>query len=709
MPNLPSLGSKAPDFKANTTNGPIRLSDYKGNWIVLFSHPGDFTPVCTTEFLCFAKYYDEFKKRNTELIGLSVDSNSSHLAWMYNISLLTGVEIPFPIIEDRDMRIAKLYGMISKPMSDTSTVRSVFIIDNNQILRTILYYPLTTGRNIPEILRIVDALQTSDRDNIVTPANWFPGMPVILPYPKNYKELKNRVNSCNKKYSCMDWYLCFVPDNYNDEEVSKKIDNTCSWKKEHTKNIENECNCEHEHHDYLNKALDCKQEHKTDIKDDCNHEKKHTKNTNKVHNSKQDKFKDKSCDEMNFNYDKDESCDKINSSYNKEDSSYEDFYKHNYKNYDYTSEKNTKKIAMKTLKDSKKLVRPQITDPYNPIVENANCPDINPIVAEYVLGNPTNVDAQLLDAVIFAFAEIDQSGNLFIPYPRFLNQLLALKGEKPSLKVIVAIGGWGAEGFSDAALTPTSRYNFARQVNQMINEYALDGIDIDWEYPGSSASGITSRPQDRENFTLLLTAIRDVIGDDKWLSVAGTGDRGYINSSAEIDKIAPIIDYFNLMSYDFTAGETGPNGRKHQANLFDSDLSLPGYSVDAMVRNLENAGMPSEKILLGIPFYGRLGATITRTYDELRRDYINKNGYEYRFDNTAQVPYLVKDGDFAMSYDDALSIFLKTQYVLRNCLGGVFSWTSTYDQANILARTMSIGINDPEVLREELEGIYGQF
>ncbi|HGL6486377.1 TPA: glycoside hydrolase family 18 protein, partial [Clostridioides difficile] len=442
---------------------------------------------------------------------------------------------------------------------------------------------------------------------------------------------------------------------------------------------------------------------------DCNHEKKHTKNTNKVHNSKQDKFKDKSCDEMNFNYDKDESCDKINSSYNKEDSSYEDFYKHNYKNYDYTSEKNTKKIAMKTLKDSKKLVRPQITDPYNPIVENANCPDINPIVAEYVLGNPTNVDAQLLDAVIFAFAEIDQSGNLFIPYPRFLNQLLALKGEKPSLKVIVAIGGWGAEGFSDAALTPTSRYNFARQVNQMINEYALDGIDIDWEYPGSSASGITSRPQDRENFTLLLTAIRDVIGDDKWLSVAGTGDRGYINSSAEIDKIAPIIDYFNLMSYDFTAGETGPNGRKHQANLFDSDLSLPGYSVDAMVRNLENAGMPSEKILLGIPFYGRLGATITRTYDELRRDYINKNGYEYRFDNTAQVPYLVKDGDFAMSYDDALSIFLKTQYVLRNCLGGVFSWTSTYDQANILARTMSIGINDPEVLKEELEGIYGQF
>lgn len=707
MPNLPSLGSKAPDFKANTTDGPIRLSDYKGNWVVLFSHPGDFTPVCTTEFLCFAKYYDEFKKRNTELIGLSVDSNSSHLAWMYNMFLLTGVEIPFPIIEDRDMRIAKLYGMISKPMSDTSTIRSVFIIDNNQILRTILYYPLTTGRNIPEILRIVDALQTSDRDNVVTPANWFPGMPVILPYPKNYKELKNRVNSCNKKYSCMDWYLCFVPDNYTDEEYTKNIEDTYGCKKEHTKNIENDY--EQENIKCINKTHDHKQECNKDVKDSCNCEQKHTKNTNKIYNSKQDKLKDKSCDEIKYKYDK---CSKEDNSYDKcdkEDNSYEDFYKQNYKNYDYTSEKNSKKIAMKTLKDSKKLVRPQINDPYNPIVENINCPDINPIVMEYVLGNPTNVDAQLLDAVIFAFAEIDQYGNLFIPYPRFLNQLLALKAEKPSLKVIVAIGGWGAEGFSDAALTPTSRYNFARQVNQMINEYALDGVDIDWEYPGSSAAGIKSRPQDRENFTLLLTAIRDVIGDEKWLSVAGTGDMGYINSSAEIDKIAPIIDYFNLMSYDFTAGETGPNGRKHQANLFDSDLSLPGYSVDAMVRNLENAGMPSEKILLGLPFYGRLGATITRTYDELRKDYINKNGYEYRFDRVAQVPYLVKDGEFAMSYDDSLSIFLKTQYVLKNCLGGVFSWTSTYDQANILARTMSIGINDPELLKEELEGIYGQF
>ena len=588
MLSLPSLGSKAPDFKANTTAGTIKLSDYKGKWIVLFSHPGDFTPVCTTEFLCFTKYYNEFKKRNTELIGLSVDSNSSHLAWVYSIFQLTGIEIPFPIIEDRDMSIAKCYGMISEPLSNTSTVRSVFIIDDKQILRTILYYPLTTGRNIPEILRIIEALQTSDRDNIVTPANWFPGMPVILPYPKTYKELKYRVKQCNTSsndYSCMDWYLCFVPD----------------------------------------------------------------KNYYKPINSSKNKT----------------SCPKYS--------------------------------------------RPQITNPKFQPIDINYCPNVNPIVMEYVLGNPENVDAELLDAVIYAFIEINPDGTLNVPTPRYLRQLVSLKSEKPELKVIAAIGGWGTEGFSDAASTPTSRYNFAREANRIVNEYNLDGIDIDWEYPGSSASGIKSTPQDRENFTLLITALRDVLGDNAWLSVAGTGENAYIQNSVEIDKVAPLITYFNLMSYDFTAGETGENARKHQANLYPSDLALSGYSVDGMVKNLINAGMPPEKILLGIPFYGRLGATITRSYDDLRKDYINKNGYEIRFDKQAQAPYLVKDGKFAMSYDNAASIFLKGQYVLRNCLGGVFSWTSTYDQANILANYMNQSIFDPNELKAELEQIYGEF
>ncbi|MGX4599318.1 peroxiredoxin [Faecalimicrobium sp. JNUCC 81] len=595
MPSLPSLGSKAPDFKADTTSGPIKLSDYSGKWVVLFSHPGDFTPVCTTEFLCFAKYYPEFQKRNTELIGLSVDSNSSHLAWIYNIFQLTGVEIPFPIIEDRDMRVAKLYGMISEQMSNTSTIRSVFIIDDKQVLRTILYYPLTTGRNIPEILRIIEALQTSDRDSVVTPANWFPGMPVILPYPKTYKELKNKVSNCDKNYSCIDWYLCFVPDN--------------------------------------NSSVD------------------------------------------------------------------------NYEGINYIPNYSNKKPKLGAC--SKNNTRPPITDINFQPVDISFCPDVTPIVMEYVLGNPTNVDPQLLDAVIYAFVEINPDGTLFVPTPRFLNQLVQLKAEKPSLQVIAAIGGWGADGFSDAALTPASRYNFAREAQKLVNQYGLDGIDIDWEYPSTSAGGIKSRPEDKENFTLLLTALRDVLGEDTWLSVAGTGTMEYITKSADIGAIAPIIDYFNLMSYDFTAGETGANAMKHQANLYDSPLSLPGYSVDTMVRNLESAGMPSEKILLGIPFYGRLGATITRSYDDLRRDYINKNGYEFRFDKQAQVPYLVRNGEFAMSYDDALSIFLKAQYVLENCLGGIFSWTSTYDQANILANAMYQSIHDPVKVQSELKNVYG--
>ncbi|WP_278682934.1 peroxiredoxin [Paraclostridium bifermentans] len=582
LPCLPNLGTKAPNFSANTTQGPIKLSDYKGKWVVLFSHPGDFTPVCTTEFLCFAKYYCNFKKRNTELIGLSVDSNSSHLAWLYNIFLHTGVEIPFPVIDDRKMEISRLYGMISEQMSDTSTVRSVFIIDPNQILRTTLYYPLTTGRNIPEIVRIIDALQTSDEQNVLTPADWLPGMPVILPPPKTYEELKERIKSCDKNKSCMDWYLCFIDDK---DPNKKKLD---------------------------------------------------------YNNSK-----------------------------------------------------------------SKNKCRPQINAPSSAIPINPDCPGINRLVGTYVLGDPTNADAFLLDFVIYAFVEIKPDGTLFVPTPRYLRQLLALRKDNPDLQVIAAIGGWGQDGFSDAASTPASRYNFARQVNSLIKQYELDGIDIDWEYPGTSGAGIKSRPEDRENFTLLLTAIRDVIGFNKWLSVAGTGSREYITKSAEINKIAPLIDYFNLMSYDFTAGETGQKGQKHQANLYESPLSIPGYSVDIMVNNLIEAGMPSEKILLGVPFYGRLGATVTKSFDQLRKEFINKNGYIYKFDKEAQASYLIKDDEFAMSYDDMLSIYIKTQYVIDNCLGGIFSWMAPYDKANILAKAMSDGINNPSELRREIEETYG--
>ncbi|OPJ55146.1 peroxiredoxin [Alkalithermobacter paradoxus] len=202
------IGMKAPDFSAKTTFGPMKLSDYKGKWVVLFSHPGDFTPVCTTEFIAFTQCYNAFKQRNTEIIGLSIDSNPSHLAWVHNIYKNTGIQIPFPIIADRDGSISRLYGMISESVSATETVRSVFIIDDKQIIRAILAYPLTNGRNIPEILRLLYAIQTTDEKKVVTPANWVPGQPVVVPPPQTYEGLIER-ETCPGDLHCIDWYLCF--------------------------------------------------------------------------------------------------------------------------------------------------------------------------------------------------------------------------------------------------------------------------------------------------------------------------------------------------------------------------------------------------------------------------------------------------------------------------------------------------------------------
>jgi peroxiredoxin (alkyl hydroperoxide reductase subunit C) len=205
------IGSPAPDFEAITTFGKRSLSDYKGKWLILFSHPADFTPVCTTEFLAFAKDFQQFKKRNAELLALSVDGNSSHLAWVDNIYEKTGVEIPFPVIADSDRRIAHQYGMIHPGASDTQTVRTVFIIDPKQIVRAALSYPLTTGRYIPEIVRLLEALQVYDETGNPTPANWMPGTALVVPPPKTYEELKTRKNN-PKDLCCMDWYLCFTDE-----------------------------------------------------------------------------------------------------------------------------------------------------------------------------------------------------------------------------------------------------------------------------------------------------------------------------------------------------------------------------------------------------------------------------------------------------------------------------------------------------------------
>jgi len=203
---LPLIGEKAPDFEAATTQGTLRLSDFEGSWLVLFSHPADFTPVCTTEFMAFSEIYDELKKRNTELLGLSVDSVSSHIAWIRNVEEKMGVKIPFPIIADLNKEVSQKFGMIHPSQSKTETVRCVFIIDPESKIRTILYYPLTTGRNMKEILRIIDALQTTDKHKVATPANWKPGDPVVVPPPGTTEQAEERTKA---GYDCKDWYLCF--------------------------------------------------------------------------------------------------------------------------------------------------------------------------------------------------------------------------------------------------------------------------------------------------------------------------------------------------------------------------------------------------------------------------------------------------------------------------------------------------------------------
>ena len=189
--------------------GNVKLSDYKGKWLVFFSHPGDFTPVCTTEIIGFAKAYTYFKKINTELLGISIDSLNSHLAWLYDIYLKTGLIVNFPIIADSTGSLARKYGMISNEVSNSETVRNVFIIDDTGIIRTILIYPMNIGRYIPEILRTVTALQYSKTNSGMTPANWIPGNPMIVPPPITFEELRKRNEDINKNRNGMSWYLSF--------------------------------------------------------------------------------------------------------------------------------------------------------------------------------------------------------------------------------------------------------------------------------------------------------------------------------------------------------------------------------------------------------------------------------------------------------------------------------------------------------------------
>jgi peroxiredoxin (alkyl hydroperoxide reductase subunit C) len=202
---MPRIGDMAPDFEAITTTGKINFSDFnKGKWVILFSHPADFTPVCTTELSEFARQEDYFTSQDTKLIGLSIDSIHSHMAWVHNVKEKLGILMKFPIIADIDMKVAKLYGMLQPGESETAAVRAVFFIDPTGKIRLIMYYPLNIGRNMEEIKRVLLALQTSDANQCAMPLNWKKGDKVIVPPPKTVHDMEEREKS---NYEMVDFYL----------------------------------------------------------------------------------------------------------------------------------------------------------------------------------------------------------------------------------------------------------------------------------------------------------------------------------------------------------------------------------------------------------------------------------------------------------------------------------------------------------------------
>jgi peroxiredoxin (alkyl hydroperoxide reductase subunit C) len=206
---IPRIGDAAPDFKAITTQGELQFSQWQGDkWVILFSHPADFTPVCSTELTEFAKRSKEFDELNTKLIGLSVDSIHSHLAWRENLKSIFDVQIAYPMIADIDMKVAQAYGMIHPGASATATVRAVFVIDPKHVIRALVYYPMNVGRNVDEIKRVVQGLQTADKHACATPVNWQPGQDVIVPPPKTEADVKDREDRANKKeIERFDFYL----------------------------------------------------------------------------------------------------------------------------------------------------------------------------------------------------------------------------------------------------------------------------------------------------------------------------------------------------------------------------------------------------------------------------------------------------------------------------------------------------------------------
>jgi chitinase len=321
---------------------------------------------------------------------------------------------------------------------------------------------------------------------------------------------------------------------------------------------------------------------------------------------------------------------------------------------------------------------------------------------------PPVVHAEALTHINFAFARIDPAGRVAFENPAVatsLKALTALKQKNPELKVLVSVGGWMAEGFSDAALTDASRATFARSAVELLGQHDLDGIDLDWEYPGQGVAGIKFRPEDKHNFTLLLKALRQQLaaqndarrraGSDPYLLTIASADREYFDHT-EMDALHVYLDWINIMSYDFFNSLTSTTG--HHAGLYRSELaSRTDRNADASVKQHLAAGIPARKLVLGVAFYGR-GFTGVKSqnnglkqpyeryesdhsYAELADDYIGKQGFIRYWDDRAQAPYLWNAGSRTfITYDDPRSIEIKAHYVRENKLGGMMFWELSQDR-----------------------------
>ncbi len=331
-------------------------------------------------------------------------------------------------------------------------------------------------------------------------------------------------------------------------------------------------------------------------------------------------------------------------------------------------------------------------------------------IVAYVTGweNPPAIDPARLTHINYAFGKID-SGKVVFPHagvPRHLAHLRSLKARNPQLKVLLSVGGWEAEGFSDAALTAASRATFAASVVALLREHSLDGVDLDWEYPGQSVAGSKSRPEDRQNFTALLQTMREHLGRRYLLTIA-SADREYFDFT-EMDRLHVYLDWINVMSYDFFNSLTPTTG--HHAGLYASPYAAPtDRNADASVKQHLAAGIPAQKLVLGVAFYGRGFAGVQPAHDGLNQRYerfeaahpyaelveksIGRQGFVREWDAKAQAPYLWNAQTRAfITYDDPQSIAIKAEYVRKQKLGGMMFWELSQDSQGALLEAIVKGL-----------------